>query len=133
MEINKCLYCGHVPRITEVTDLFYVQCKCGHYNPHQFVGITKKNAVAQWNFENAIRVPNNPTPKLPCARKDTSYYKYYLNGVEAKLDAIAKYIEAPPKYIRNRFIHYGVKSGSITIKKITIERKEYKRVYLPEK
>lgn len=130
MKINKCIHCGGLPKIVNVTDLFYVQCMCGRWNPYQFVGITKKTAIEQWNFENAIRIIHSAQP---VKRKNLILYKYYLNGTETDLNKIAEYVDVPKKYIRDRFVHYGIGAGSVTIKKIVIERKEYRYACLPEK
>jgi hypothetical protein len=38
------------PRIKVIDDLVYAQCTyCNHYSPYEFIGSTKKNAIANWN------------------------------------------------------------------------------------
>lgn len=47
---DSCFYCNKKPRIVDMSDLFYVQCDCGKWNPYEFCGSTRNNAISQWNY-----------------------------------------------------------------------------------
>lgn len=50
MEISKCFYCKQKPTIVRLPgDLFYAQCTCGKHGLYNFIGITEKLAIEQWN------------------------------------------------------------------------------------
>ena len=66
--MNKCLHCGNEPTIIDNDGLFYVRCQCNKYNPFEFVAITRKKAIEQWN-------QNNPTP-YTTEPKDNTYFEY---------------------------------------------------------
>lgn len=54
--MNKCIYCGALPTIRDIDGLFYVQCSCIKHNPFDYIGITKRTAIAQWNSANPIPI-----------------------------------------------------------------------------
>ena len=55
--MNKCIYCGATPTVLEIDGLFYVQCSCQKHNSFDYVGITQKTAIAQWNTANPKPMP----------------------------------------------------------------------------
>lgn len=50
-----CKYCkrkGKIsyPFISNVEDLYYAKCpNCNYYDPYEFLGISEKKAIANWN------------------------------------------------------------------------------------
>lgn len=58
-ESNPCKYCGGKPRVATVPgDLHYAQCKCGNWNPYEFIGSTPRGAIENWNTYNPKRNNN---------------------------------------------------------------------------
>lgn len=53
MKTARCVYCGKLPRVVEITGLFYVQC-CDEHNPYDYMGLHPKNAIESWNTANDV-------------------------------------------------------------------------------
>lgn len=50
----KCRKCGALPYITKIEDCFYAKCsKCTKWAPYEFLGITPKAAIRNWNESNS--------------------------------------------------------------------------------
>lgn len=81
-ELYPCKRCHAIPRVVEVTGLFYVQCtgeckkklytttdsgrknvrivtaKCDKWGAYEFLGATRTAAIAAWNDANSKRTIN---------------------------------------------------------------------------
>lgn len=77
-EILPCKRCKTLPKVVEVSGLFYVQCggqqerlvrkkdrngeavgeqlvrcKCDKWNPYEFLGASRRAAIESWNYANS--------------------------------------------------------------------------------
>lgn len=106
--------------MVEISEMFYVQCTCGKWNPNEFVGIKKHTAIEQWNHENIQRP--TPTISLKHSRKKSYInYIYIVNGKGFDIVSLAKYVETTKKYIRTKFRREN--SDIVILKGFKIERK----------
>lgn len=80
--MRKCIYCGNAPRVVDMGGLFYVQCKCGNFNPYEFCGIRPKNAVAVWNDANSITAKVNMERLRKRHHKQGGDYFYLVDGIQ---------------------------------------------------
>lgn len=60
--VNPCKYCHRMPNVVGVRgDLYYAQCRCGKWNPYEFIGTTRLHALENWNtFNLPIKEPEKP-------------------------------------------------------------------------
>lgn len=48
-----CKHCNAPGQVTKVDDLYYARCsQCTKWGPYEFLGATRKTAIAQWNLFN---------------------------------------------------------------------------------
>ena len=120
MEICSCINCHKKPVLIETHGMFYVQCYCGKWNPHEFCGVKKSTAIAAWNEYNTDTVQEQAPQPLSFYNNK---YDYYINGTKIDLQDIARAANTSEHYIRARFIQKKLINGKIIIKGIKIERK----------
>lgn len=127
-----CMYCKKQPRLVEISDLFYVQCSCGKWNPNDFVGISRRTAIEQWNHENIQRPKNTPKTLKHSIKKPYKNYIYIVNGKGFDIVSLAKYVDTTKKYIRTKFRREN--SDVIVLKGFKIERKikEFRHGEIPD-
>lgn len=52
-EAVKCKRCGALPYVTKIEGCFYAKCsKCTKWGLYEFLGITPKAAIRNWNESN---------------------------------------------------------------------------------
>lgn len=52
-EQTKCKFCNAPGHVVQVDDLYYARCtQCTKWGPYEFLGSTRKTAIAQWNLFN---------------------------------------------------------------------------------
>lgn len=71
-----CKKCGGHPVIEKINDLYYVQCRgkytnqygetrsCDRWLPYQFLGLSEKSAVENWNCFNDKTIRRNDIDDL---------------------------------------------------------------------
>lgn len=104
MKIATCVYCGKLPRVVEITGLFYVQC-CDEHNPYDYMGLHPKNAIESWNTANDVARTMRRT-KQRNVRIETlkSPWTYVYKGKEySSMGHVADAVGCSPSTIQIRF------------------------------
>ena len=80
--MRNCIYCGNVPHVLDMGGLFYVQCKCGNFNPNEFCGAHPKNAIAVWDDANSVGAKSNMERMRKVKRAQGGDYVYIVDGAQ---------------------------------------------------
>lgn len=124
--MRKCIYCGNVPHVLDMGGLFYVQCKCGNFNPYQFCGLRKKYAMDQWDYANTLAAKINMEHTREANRRGA--FCYIVAG--KRYDTVSGAAKAAGCAIKTIQAKFGALSNTAIIRGhvVTRVRREHRRV-----
>lgn len=106
--MNKCIFCKREPKIVKICDIYYVQCACKKHRPFDYIGITVKNAIKQWNDNNPIPIEeildDDGEPFLIPPKQKRIRPWYIVDGKTFKaVYLVSSHLSVSPKTIYNLF------------------------------